>query len=105
MGWLFFGLRKLLVCGYQKTTTPVVFDAFPSFARLCWPRRASRRGAFRSAFHTPNTAIPSKIYTVYPFVIVMKNSLMLLYIINNDNKQPNIEISSFKFSHKQLVLV
>jgi len=31
-GWLFFGLRMLLVCGYQKTTTPAVFDVFPSFA-------------------------------------------------------------------------
>jgi len=29
-GWLFFGLRRLLIGGYQKTTTPVVFDAFPS---------------------------------------------------------------------------
>ena len=29
--WLYFGLRKLLVCGYQRTTTPCLRH-FPSFA-------------------------------------------------------------------------
>ena len=29
--WLFLS-HHVLIYGYQKTTTPVVFDAFPSFA-------------------------------------------------------------------------
>ena len=32
MGWLFFGNRILITFEDQRTTTPVVFDAFPSFA-------------------------------------------------------------------------
>jgi hypothetical protein len=31
-GWLFFGNRILTTCEDQKTTTPAVFDVFPSFA-------------------------------------------------------------------------
>jgi len=31
-GWLFFGIRNLKQDASSKTTTPVVFDAFPSFA-------------------------------------------------------------------------
>ena len=32
MGWLFFGNCVLITFEDQRTTTPVVFDAFPSFA-------------------------------------------------------------------------
>jgi len=42
---VFLVLHQFIGRGYQRTTTPVVFDAFPSFAILCWQRRASRRGA------------------------------------------------------------
>jgi len=31
-GWLLFGICILIICEDQRTTTPVVFDAFPSFA-------------------------------------------------------------------------
>ena len=49
-GGCFLVLHQFIVCSYQKTTTPVVFDAFPSFARLCWPWRASRRGFIESVY-------------------------------------------------------